>query len=109
MPDKQWDDFVAAARKNAVAKIAESAITICLSPPGPVDDFDVKQALELGASILLDKPIIIVRPAGRPIRPGLHRVASHVVEMEHDIDLEAGQDELQRKLLPILEQLGVMP
>ncbi len=105
--DKQWDEFVAQARAGAVAKIAESALTVCLSPPGAVDDFDVKQAVEIGASVLLDKPIVVVRLAGRPLRPGLERAASHVIEMEHDIDVEAGQLELQRKLDPVLRELGI--
>lgn len=107
--EKRWEEFVAHARQDAVAKIHQSALTVCISPPGSVDDCDVKQALEIGASILMDKPLVVVQMAGRTVPPGLRRAASHVVELEHDVDLQAGQDELRRKLLPVLRSLGVAP
>lgn len=105
--DRQWDQFVARARADAVAKIHQSALTLCIAPPAGPDDVDIKQALELGASILLDKPIVIVAPAGRAVGSGLRRVATHVIDLEHDMDLEIGQRELNAKLVPVLDELGL--
>lgn len=105
--DQRWQAFVDRTRKDAITKIAASALTICIAPPGSPDDFDVQQAVELGASILMDKPIVILQPAGRPITGALRRCADHVIELEHDLDIEAGQLELRRKLKPILDELGI--
>jgi hypothetical protein len=107
--DERWKTFVDRARKDAVAKIHESALTICISPPSGPEHFDVQQALELGASILMDKPIVLVQPAGRLISGALRRCADRVISLEHDLDLEAGQLELNRKLGSVLDELGLRP
>lgn len=102
-----WDEWVRAFRSDAVEKIAKSACTISLVPGGmePGDNFDVKFAAELGASIMLDKPIIAVCVQGRGCPAGLRRIAHAVIDVD-DFDTEAGQLELERKLMPLLESLG---
>lgn len=112
--DRKWQAFVNDARKDVVAKIHSSALTICIAPPTGPEDFDVKQALELpglevelGASILMGKPIVLVQPAGRLVSGALRRCAQRVIRLEHDLDLKAGQLELQRKLGDVLDELGI--
>lgn len=106
--DPQWDAFVADFRADAVSKIAESALTISLVPGGDEadDHFDVKFAVELGASIMLDKPIVLLAIPGRVIPPGLRRVAHAVIELEHDLDTEAGQQEAQTKITEAVRRFG---
>lgn len=99
--DPEWNKFVASFRADAVSKIAESAFTISLVPG---KDFDVKFATELGASIMLNKPIVPVVLPGREIPAGLERVAHAVIHLDQDVDTQAGRDELERKLSPILEE-----
>jgi hypothetical protein len=67
-------------------------------------DTDVKIATELGYSILLDKPLVVIVPAGRRehIAPKLLRIADHVVE--GDMSTEAGREALQLKLTAVLKQ-----
>lgn len=101
--DQQWEDFVAYTRREIVAKIADSAFVMSLVPGG---DTDIKFAVELGAAIMLDKPIVALALRGRDIPPGLRRVAHAVIEIG-DIDTEAGQMELRRKLEPVMAELGI--
>lgn len=88
---RSWNDFVKHFREDALGKIYGSALTISLVPG---EDFDVKFAVELGASIMLDKPIVAVAVDGRNVPPGLRRVAHAVVELDADIDTEAGRAQL---------------
>lgn len=99
--DKAWDEFVADVRMNLIQKMVDSAMVMSLVPS---EDFDVKFAVELGAAIMLDKPIVVVAIQGRDVPPGLRRVARAVIEAG-DIDTEAGRMELERKLRPILDNL----
>lgn len=105
--DERWRAFVERTRKDTITKIHQSALTICIAPPGEPEDFDVQQAVELGASILMGKPIVLVQPAGRLITGTLRRCADRVIALEHDIDLEAGRLELHRKLGAVLTELGI--
>jgi hypothetical protein len=105
-PDERgsWDSFVDHVRKDAVHKIADSAFVMSLVPGG---DPDIKFAVELGLAIMLDKPIVPVAVAGRDVPPGLRRVAHAVIELEHDMDTEAGQLEMQQRIQEVMEGLGL--
>jgi len=95
----EWDEFVRNVRKNLVHEIDESAFVMSLVPRrGQVD---VKFAVELGLSLMLDKPIIAVVLPGAEMPDRLRRAVDRVVEV--DIDTEAGQHELARV---IKEHLG---
>lgn len=100
--EKAFTDFVKRFREDALPKIEGSYCTLSLVPG---DDFDVKFAVELGASIMLDKPIIALCTGKRTCPPGLRRVAHAVVEITADIDTEAGRAEMTEKLKPILDDL----
>jgi Trp operon repressor len=101
----QWDRFVTAARKTVIEGIAPSALTMILSPPDP-ENLDIKQAFEIGASLLLDKPLVLLVMSGRPVPPGLRRAAHTIIRLQEDLDTEAGRRELKRKLEPVLREVG---
>lgn len=96
-----WDAFVDDVRANTLSQIVDSACVISIAAEG---EPDIKLAVETGLAVLLDKPIVAVAVGGRQVPPGLRRIAHSVVEID-DMDTAAGAQELQDKLLPILEEL----
>jgi len=60
--------------------LASSAASLVIS--GPPGEADLQQAVEIGMSLLLDKPLIIVCPPGRVVPAQLRRVANAVIEGE---------------------------
>ena len=71
-----WEEHV---RTNVVPKMAGSALTVTLAPGG---EPDIKFAVELGLSIMLNKPIIIVKEPGQVLPDKLLKVADDVIEVE---------------------------
>jgi hypothetical protein len=84
---REWDDLVDHCRRELVGMIDKSAFVMSLVPDP--DEVDVKFAIELGLSIMLDKPIVAVALPGATIPAQLRRVAARVITA--DIDTEAGQ------------------
>lgn len=76
-----------------VPMIEDSSITVSLIPHGPTD---VKFAVELGLSIMLDKPIVLVVSPGGAVPDHLRRVADDIVESGRD--LPAAIDRAVRRL-----------
>ncbi len=87
---RDWDSMVLHTRKELLPKLTGSAFVLSIAPGTP----DAKYCIELGMSIMLDKPILVVAPAGHPVPARLRRVADEVVELpaEADMDTEAGQE-----------------
>ncbi len=84
MTDNVLDDpeFVAWAKRiqdELVPMIQGSAVSVSLVPTGPSD---VKFAVELGLSIMLDKPIIALVQPGTKIPDALRRVAVEIIEYD---------------------------
>ena len=82
MSDDPFDskEFLAYAKRvrvELIPKIRDSALTISIAPSD--GQGDVKFATELGFSILLNKPIIVVAEPGTPISPALAKVAYRVI------------------------------
>ena len=87
-PDfKAWAERV---RAHVLPMINESALTMSLVPTG---DTDIKFAVELGLSIMLDKPIIAVVQPGTKVPEHLVRVADEIVEA--DLDNPQGMEKVQ--------------
>lgn len=82
---RDWEDHV---RKAVLPMIEESAVTISLIPSGQTD---IKFAVELGLSILLDKPIIALVQPGMSIPGGLAKVAAEIVEVDIARDPDGSQ------------------
>lgn len=101
-----WDDpdareWVERVRTTLVPMLDESSISVMLGPH--VGDADVKFAVELGRSILLDKPILVVALPGR-VPDKLRMLADEIVTA--DIGTEAGQRELHSAITAMQERLG---
>lgn len=96
-----WDQFVERFRREALEQITDSAACISLVPE---DGFDVKFATELGAMIMLDKPIIAVAMGGRQVPPKLRLVADAVVE--GDIDTEEGRAKLASVISRVMKEVA---
>ena len=93
----EWDAFVARFRRDALAKMSDSAFVASLVPRG---GFDVKFALETGTAILLGKPILAVVAPGGELPGKLGLVADEVVHA--DVDTEAGRE----AIAAAIERLG---
>lgn len=83
-----WDEFVDNFRRDALLKMENSAFVASLVP----GEFDVKFAVELGAAIMLDKPIVAIAMPGARIPDTLRRIAAEVIET--DVDTEEGRREI---------------
>lgn len=102
-PDERegWEDFVDHFRREGLEKITQSAAMISLVPSGGLD---IKFALELGAGIMLNKPIIAVVMPGAEIPPKLETVADAVIAA--DIDTEEGRNELAGVIASVLANVN---
>lgn len=78
--------WAARVLSELVPMIAESYATVSLVPRGATD---VKFAVELGLSIMLDKPVILVVGPGVQVPAKLAKVADGIVE--GDSSTEAGR------------------
>lgn len=74
---QEWLDYADDAMNEVVPKMADWAVTVALIPKG---DTDIKFALELGMSIMMDKPIIAVVATGAAVPAKLVAVADAIVE-----------------------------
>lgn len=96
MSDRAWRDFSRSFRQDGLPKILSSSV--CLSMVGgDGKDFDVKQAVEIGAMLLLGKPLLLVCLRGAVIPDGLRRAADEIVE-DWDPTDEASQDRMTSAL-----------
>lgn len=89
----EWDDWVRWIRENTVKQMAESAFVTQLVPKG---ETDVKFAVELGLSIMLDKPILALAQPGAPIPPKLRQVADRIIVA--DLDLEEDRERVAQAI-----------
>jgi hypothetical protein len=74
---EEWEAFADRALGELVPKLRDSSCTVSLVPTGSTD---VKFAVELGFSIMLDKPIIAVVAPGTQVPGKLVAVADEIVE-----------------------------
>lgn len=93
----EWRQFAERCITELVPKIDGSSVTISLVPNGPSD---VKFAVELGFSIMMDKPIIAVIQPGMKVPGKLLAVADSIVEFDPN-----NTEGLMPRLGPILEEI----
>ncbi len=94
----EWRVYAADALENLVPKLRESFATVSLVPTG---ETDIKFAVELGLSIMMDKPIVAVVWPGVKVPAKLLLVADAIVEGAPD---DPG---LGERLMAALVELGV--
>jgi len=90
-----WADRV---RAHVLPMIQESALSLSLVPAG---ETDIKFAVELGLSIMLDKPIVAVVVPGTKVPERLVRVADHIVEVD-DLTSPESRQKLQRAIEAVM-------
>jgi hypothetical protein len=70
--------YLARAEREMLPMLADSAVSVTIFS-GKVD---IKLCVEMGAAVLLDKPIIIVVCGSEPVPANVRRVASAIIEGE---------------------------
>lgn len=110
MSDDVWRDpdvkaWMALAAEELVPKIDGSDATISLVPDG---EGDIKFAVELGLSIMMDKPILAVVFDGRELPPKLLAVADGVVHLHRrEMGTPAGQAKVNAAIEKLFRKLGM--
>ena len=77
--DPEFIAWAGRVQREVVPKIAASAFTISLMPAGKPD---IKFAVELGLSVMMDKPIILAVPTGSVVPEKLRALADDIVEVD---------------------------
>jgi hypothetical protein len=98
---KEWRIVQKAAREDLVPRMLLSENVIMLQPDNSVD-FDVAFAVEIGASIMLDKPLILIVDRGRTPYPRLARIADKVINV--DMSTEEGREAAHKAVSQYLDQ-----
>lgn len=99
---EEWERFVRSFREDALSKMTESAFVAQLVPKD--GKFDVKFAVELGAAIMLNKPILAIVMPGSEVPAKLRLIADVVVE--EDIDTQEGQKRAAKAIAKMAKKLG---
>jgi hypothetical protein len=96
-----WVDWETDVRDNLIPKLTNSGAVAMLVPRG---ESDVKFAVELGLSIMLDKPIVaLVRP-GTTLPPKLAAIADRVVI--YDVGSPSARDAIGDAIMSVLNERG---
>lgn len=95
LDDPDFQEWAQHVRAKVMPMIQNSALVISLVPQG---DADVKFALELGMSIMLDKPIVAVVQPGTIVAGKLRQVADVILEWDPADGNRALQEELTRQM-----------
>lgn len=99
--DRQWAEFARRVIDELVPKMEDSISVMHLVPQ--TDEMDVKFAVELGYSIMLDKPLIMVLRPGMELPPKLKKIADYVVCA--DLDNEDGRHGFAHEMVEIMTSL----
>lgn len=99
--DNEMREFADHALHEMFPKLKASAMSVTLIPNGPGD---VKLWVEMGAAIMLNKPIIVVLCGDAPLPPKLALIADDVVRMVTPEDVE-GQADMQAAIERVLSEM----
>ena len=113
MADDVWSDpdtkaWMARASADLVPRLSASDLNVSLLKGGTASEASIQFAVELGLSIMMDKPILAVVLDGQPIPPKLLAVADGVVHL-HDRELRtpAGQKKVAQAISKMMRKLGL--
>jgi len=96
--DKAWADYSKTFREHTLPKILDSAIFLSIGVEE--GQLDVKMATELGAALLMGKPMLLVCPRGRHIPEALRRAAAEVID-----DWDAADPDAQARMAAAMARL----
>lgn len=104
--DKELDEFYAelqtSANKGLFPKLRASGAFISRYDADMQGNYNVQACLELGAMILMGKPLVLVVEPGATLPPKLTLIADRIIEA--DLDTEAGRLKLQEGIKAFLEE-----
>lgn len=89
--DRAWADYSETVRTGLIPKLLSSAVCLQIYS-GDGSDFDVKQATELGAMLLMDKPLVLIAIPGAVVPTRLARAADVVLR---DFDVHDPSDQVR--------------
>lgn len=98
---KRWADDM---RKRLIPKMRGSSSVLMLAPDMKAE-FDISFALQIGACILLEKPLILVVHPGRQIPPKLRAIADRVIEADLN-GLPMDDAKIQKQIKQAMQDLG---
>jgi hypothetical protein len=101
--DPVWMQFEAHVLKTLVPMLTDCAASISLVPAP--DKVDVKFAVELGLSVMMDKPIVAVAQPGVEIPSKLRAVADAVIVA--DVTTDEGRQALAEGIITTMSLLGL--
>jgi hypothetical protein len=77
--DSLVEQYLEHFRHSVLPHIADSAVVLTIQPRGLPD---TKICLEIGAALLLDKPLLVISMRGNTVPARLRLAADEVVEIE---------------------------
>ena len=98
---KAWAAHVA---DEVAPKMKASALTVTLVPKS---ESDIKYAVELGLSIMLNKPIITVCEVGQVLPEKLRRVSDKIVEVDWRNNPTAAHEAIGEAMTALIEEKGL--
>lgn len=97
---KEVDRFIKAFEAEALPHLRTSAMSLTIYTGA----FDSKIALEFGAALLLDKPILVMALKGARIPTKMLAVVDEIVEVD-DIEAPENKQKLQRGITRLLARI----
>jgi hypothetical protein len=94
-----WTDYSDFFRREVLPSVMSQPVFLSVGTEA-AEKFDIKQATELGAALLLGKAILLVVPKGRQLNPALRRCADIVLDDWQPEDAGAGE-----RLVRAMQQL----
>jgi len=71
-------DWLHRAQRDMFPKMKGSILSLVIHDGEP----DAKLALEVGAAVLMNKPLIVLAFRGQPVPPTLRRIAHTIIEVD---------------------------
>ena len=103
MAGPEWDRFESDMRRDLIPKMRDSAAVLVLSPDIS-HKFDIGLALQIGASVLLEKPLVVVINQDWVIPPKLERMADRIIRA--DMSTEQGRKEVHDQMAQFFNDFG---
>jgi hypothetical protein len=98
---REWADRM---RTRLIPKMADSG-SILMIAPNVNEKFDIEFALQIGASILLEKPLILLAHTGRQIPSKLRAIADKIIEVNLD-ETTMDSPDIQRQLAEAFKEFS---
>jgi hypothetical protein len=99
---REWADMM---RARLIPKMKDSGSVLMIAPNVHGGKFDIEFALQIGASILLEKPLILLAHTGRQIPSKLRAVADKIIEVNLD-ETTMDSPDIQRQLTEAFKEFA---